>query len=511
MTQTTYNLPNQPGAAVRASINSFLQAIVTQNSGPNAPDPTYANMMWFNTANDTMYMRNEANNAWIAMYRKTTNKWQLINNRGANVPSAVVLNLGADGNYFEITGNSNITGITPIADGIIVKLYFTQALTLIHSPTFQLPEASNIQVQAGDTFEFVQIGNNVWRSATSSGGGGGARLDQPQVWTARQVLSKGTDLTLGINPLLIPTDGNFFQIAGTTGSGQLTNLPNINDGATLTFYVAAQVTPNMRFVHSDFLLLPNGVDVINPPIGTVLQFTQVSSGANPVWAYTGGTLSESYSPIILPSYTIPATFATVNLDIPTYLQSVPDQTIEIDLLNLVLNRNTRNDGFSPQLEMRLVFGGTTAFTGYDANSVLASKFKTTEPTSITFASPYIFREDWSLFCPVPNNYRITEAGYVLLINGSIRIRLNNNGTANPLVSMRGEGTAILLDANGNYRDFRDGGTIDFNCSGSFGGPTAPATTGPLSTIRISTGDWFGTPNPLFQSGEFRLTHTLNRS
>lgn len=67
MSQHDYIIDNQLAPAFRSDLNSALAAIVSQNSGVTAPTTTYANMIWYDTTNDLLKMRNEANSAWITL------------------------------------------------------------------------------------------------------------------------------------------------------------------------------------------------------------------------------------------------------------------------------------------------------------------------------------------------------------------------------------------------------------------------------------------------------------
>lgn len=62
-----YVIDNQTPANLRADLNNALQAIVTQNSGSSAPTTTFGNMLWYDTANNQIKKRNEADSAWIAL------------------------------------------------------------------------------------------------------------------------------------------------------------------------------------------------------------------------------------------------------------------------------------------------------------------------------------------------------------------------------------------------------------------------------------------------------------
>lgn len=62
-----YVIDNQSAPAFRADLNDALQAIVTQNSSASAPPVTYANMLWYDTVNNQLKKRNEANSNWIIL------------------------------------------------------------------------------------------------------------------------------------------------------------------------------------------------------------------------------------------------------------------------------------------------------------------------------------------------------------------------------------------------------------------------------------------------------------
>ena len=67
MSQNDLVIANQSFPATRADINSALQALGSLNSGSSAPATTYANMLWYDTTNNTLKMRAEANDAWISI------------------------------------------------------------------------------------------------------------------------------------------------------------------------------------------------------------------------------------------------------------------------------------------------------------------------------------------------------------------------------------------------------------------------------------------------------------
>ena len=62
-----YVIDNQSAPSFRSDLNNVLQAIVTQNSSSTAPTTTYADMIWYDTANNQIKKRNEANSGWITL------------------------------------------------------------------------------------------------------------------------------------------------------------------------------------------------------------------------------------------------------------------------------------------------------------------------------------------------------------------------------------------------------------------------------------------------------------
>ena len=75
MAQHDYNIVDQSGALFLPDLNNVLQAIVTQNAGPAAPSPTYPFMMWPDTTNGLLKMRNAANLTWITLGAFDASSW----------------------------------------------------------------------------------------------------------------------------------------------------------------------------------------------------------------------------------------------------------------------------------------------------------------------------------------------------------------------------------------------------------------------------------------------------
>lgn len=91
MAQHDYSIANQTASSARTDINNALSAIASNNSGGTAPSTTYANMWWYDSANNKLKIRNEANSAWIEVgsINQTLNTFSGGTPAGAVMPFAM--------------------------------------------------------------------------------------------------------------------------------------------------------------------------------------------------------------------------------------------------------------------------------------------------------------------------------------------------------------------------------------------------------------------------------------
>lgn len=85
--------------------------------------------------------------------------------KGVDVPSAGLLALTSDEQYFHVTGTTTITAIAARPPGWLICLEFDGILTLTHNATsLILPNAgANITTEAGDVATFISEGAGNWR------------------------------------------------------------------------------------------------------------------------------------------------------------------------------------------------------------------------------------------------------------------------------------------------------------------------------------------------------------
>ena len=121
MAQHDYILNNQSGAAFRSDLNNALAAIVSNTSGTAEPTTTYAYMMWADTTNGKLKLRNGANNAWIELGN--------LADAGLGILNAVPLGtVSAPGIAF--TGDPNTGIYSPGADQLAIAVGGTQRLNI---------------------------------------------------------------------------------------------------------------------------------------------------------------------------------------------------------------------------------------------------------------------------------------------------------------------------------------------------------------------------------------------
>jgi hypothetical protein len=183
-----YVIDNQTAPNFRADLNSALQAIVSHNSSGTAPSVTYANMIWYDTANNQLKKRDETNSGWITL-------GTIDEGTGTFFPSAIANQSEAE------AGTSSTTLMTPqrVAQAILAQVvapswtWASVSPTGLSSHTFtSIPATvnevvihfSNISLDGGDdirvrlgtssgieTTSYSQTSNiaNIGRNTSSSG------------------------------------------------------------------------------------------------------------------------------------------------------------------------------------------------------------------------------------------------------------------------------------------------------------------------------------------------------
>lgn len=226
---------------------------ITTSSGDEAEFIEYATGDWI----CTKYQKANGNPVINSIVRQL---------KGADVASAGSLTLGTDGNYFDITGTTAITSIGSIGIGTVVTLHFDAALTLTHHATdLVLPGAANIKTAPGDEATFIQYAAGDWRCIGYTKASG----------LPVDVFSKGSDIVSEaalFTTAGFPTDGNYFDVTGTTAITSIITSSRLGTIVKIHFDAILTLTH-----HATDLILPSGAN-ITTAAGDEAEFVEYASG-----------------------------------------------------------------------------------------------------------------------------------------------------------------------------------------------------------------------------------------
>lgn len=219
-----------------------------------------------------------------------TNGHQVQWSKGADVASGTALPVLTDGNYFDVTGTTTVTSIDTIGGKGTIKLHFDGVLTLTHHATdLILPNSANYSTAAGDEFEFTEYAAGDWRctgyalasgQAIAGAGGGISNVVEdtsPQAggdfdMNANQMQwSKGADVASG-TALPVLTDGNYFDITGTT---TVTSIDTTGGAGTL---IKLHFDGILTLTHHATNLVLPGASNITTAVGDEFEFIEYGAG-----------------------------------------------------------------------------------------------------------------------------------------------------------------------------------------------------------------------------------------
>ena len=248
MANHDYNIANATAPQVRADINNALLAIVSTNSGSSQPSTMFANQLWYDTTNNQLKMRNEANNAWIILLEsdQTNNRVNLITDdiqyatsgvtEVKNTSGTTILSLQAPTQTTAETGTENTQVMTPLR-------------------TKQSIEANAVTtVSAGTGISVASSGNTrtVSTNLTSGNGisvsGATVSLKNSFMKNTSSALSSGntssftnsTGYPVIISGRTTSSGGGTFTLSLSGGSGTI----DMRDGDGGTYDVFSTIVPN---------------------------------------------------------------------------------------------------------------------------------------------------------------------------------------------------------------------------------------------------------------------------
>ena len=145
MSQHDLNIANQGFPAFRSDLNNALAALGSMNSGATAPSTTYANMLWYDTANNQLKIRNEDNDAFITLFtlNQTTDVVTSVEGVQLSVDTSPQLGGNLDTNGNDINFGDNDKAV--FGAGSDLQIYHDGAQSIIDDAgTGELKIRSNI-------------------------------------------------------------------------------------------------------------------------------------------------------------------------------------------------------------------------------------------------------------------------------------------------------------------------------------------------------------------------------
>ena len=248
MANHDYNIANQTAPNFRADLNNALLAIVSTNSGSSAPSDTFANMLWYDTSNNKLMMRNEADNAWITVFEsdQTNNRVNLITDDIQYATSAVtevkntsgttVLSLQVPSQSTAETGTENTQVMTPLRTKQSIE---ANSITTVAAGT-------GISVASSGTTRTVS--SNLTAGSGISISGATVSLKNSFMANTSSALSSGNTSSFTNStgyPVIISgrsntTSDSNFTLSFSGGSATL----DMRDGDSGTYDVFSTILPN---------------------------------------------------------------------------------------------------------------------------------------------------------------------------------------------------------------------------------------------------------------------------
>ena len=148
-----YVIANASGSSVRSDLNNALAAIVSNNSSSSEPSTKYPYMLWVDSTNNLIKLRNSSNNAWISLFTTAG---------GLSISAASTFN--EDVTFDGATAGRDMVwdrsdNALEFADN--AKLFFGGALSVYHD--------GNNHIKTSDGYLRIQVdGNNLYLDANET-------------------------------------------------------------------------------------------------------------------------------------------------------------------------------------------------------------------------------------------------------------------------------------------------------------------------------------------------------
>ena len=250
-----YVIDNSTGANVRTDLNNVLQAILTNNSSGSAPSTTAAYMLWADTSNNILKMRNSANDAWI--------------------------------NLFSLAGGVDVDAASTFSEDVTFE--GASANIVFDKSDNQLEFADNAKATFGSSGD-LEIFHDASDSILNDAGTGSIKL-QLGGSTKAEVVSGGFTVTGTVTATTF--SGNATTATTATNANHISVADNesTNENNLIPFIEDASATGNVG-------LESDGDFTYNPSTGTVTATKFVGDGSGLTGLSSGGVSSDSQENVV---------------------------------------------------------------------------------------------------------------------------------------------------------------------------------------------------------------------
>lgn len=155
MSQHDFDIANQTASNTRVDINNALKALGSLSSGTSQPSTTYANMLWYNTGDNWLYMRNEADSAWLRFaYMDQTNGLHILDD--TEVVNTAGTKVGQLGDQATSTWQAG-TGTT---QSLVSPANVKSAVLALAPPSPTTTTSGNAPYFSARAFVYIENGGN---------------------------------------------------------------------------------------------------------------------------------------------------------------------------------------------------------------------------------------------------------------------------------------------------------------------------------------------------------------
>lgn len=234
MSQNDFVIDNASFPATRADLSAALQALASNSSGSSDPATTYANMFYYDTSDNTLKMRTEADDAWvnIGYLNQSTNEFSLFDDtKVVNSSGTQTAFLGDQATASWETGTSTTESLVSPAK---VKAAIEALVPAAESP-IGVGQTWAIYSRSGTTQNTtgrpIQVNCTISASTVTSGGQGGSTTrgsgnfqlsaDNSTFITLGSVDSPPTDGTNSVAFSVIIPDDYYYKASGSGNFGKI--------------------------------------------------------------------------------------------------------------------------------------------------------------------------------------------------------------------------------------------------------------------------------------------------